>query len=81
MAIRKAQYSHWHPEVILAAIVAVLGTLAAFLLYSGEAREKQSLLMGRGLSETARLISIDSAAGRWTGRCASGCPPAPARPW
>ena len=39
MAIRNAQSSHWHPEVILAAIVAVLGTLAAFLLYSGEARK------------------------------------------
>ena len=59
MAIRKAQYSHWHPEVIMVAIVAALGILAAFLLYSGEAKEKQSLMMGRGLSETARLISIE----------------------
>ena len=59
MAIRKAQSSHWHQKVILAAIFAVLGALAAFLLFSGKGREKQSVMMERAPTGTAQLISIE----------------------
>jgi len=65
MSIRKAQSSHWHQRVLLAAIFAVLGALAAFLLYGGKAREKQSVMMERTPTGTARLVSITPLA--WSG--------------
>src|SRR3990172_10295520 len=57
--MRQEQSSHRHQKVIVVAVFTVLCTLAAFLLFSGKAREKQSAMMERTPTGTARLLSIE----------------------
>ena len=48
MAIRNAHSSHWYQKAIRVAIfLPFLVTLAAFLLFSGNAGEKQSVMIER----------------------------------